>query len=413
MDELGVVLRSARPQALATLTRLLGDVDFAEDVLQEACARAVSAWRDGHVPDLPAAWLVRSARNYAIDLHRKDALGERHRDRLQGVFDGDADRWRRIEVDACEPVRDDLLRLLFTCCHPELPDEARIALTLKAIGGLSVAEIATAFLVSPDAMEQRITRAKRRIRERRIPYQSPSEADLPERLDSVCAVVYLIFNEGYKSAQGPEVRRDRLAAEAVRLGRVVASLFRNEPEVSGLLALMLLQHARRSARVAPDGDVVLLEDQDRTRWDREAIAEGRALVDRALRRGSPGPYQIQAAIAGVHAAARSFEDTDWAEIAALYRLLEIHDRSPVVRLNRAVAVARVDGASAGLSLITSIAGLPQMARYPYFHAVRAQLLAESGETRAAQAAYQDALSCTTNERERAALERRLRDFDVA
>lgn len=407
MDELAIALRAAYPQALSTLLRLFGDVDVAEDALQEASLRALGAWRDHGIPDLAAAWLVRTARNHVVDLHRRRAVQERHRDRIAGLFGGNDRAWAKIESDACEPVKDDLLRLVFTCCHPDLPEDARIILTLKTVAGLSVGEIASAFLVSERAMEQRLTRAKRRIREAGIPYATPDAADLPDRLESVLTVVYLVFNEGYKASGGPEAMRLRLAGEAIRVGRLLSSLFRDEAEVTGLLALMLLQHSRAVARLDAVGDLIALNEQDRAQWDASMIAEGRALLERALRAGHPGPYQIQAAIAAVHSAATSLEDTNWEEIASLYRLLERRQPSPVVTLNRAVAVSRVHGAAAALDLVAGIATTPSMQRYHHFHVVLGELKAETGDVLGAHQAYDRALELAANERERSFLRRRI------
>lgn len=407
MEPLAVALRASRPQAFATLARLLGDVDLAEDALQEACARAVSAWADGAIPDLPAAWLVRTARNHIIDAHRKRQLAERHEDAVADVLHRGEDAWRRIENDACEPLQDDLLRLVFTCCHPAMPEDARVALTLKTIAGLSVQDIAGAFLTEARTMEQRLTRAKRRIRDGGVPYETPGEEELPERRSAVLAVVYLIFNEGYKAAHGPEVMRERLASEAIRIGRLLVDLFPEDAETAGLLALMLLQHARMSARVDVDGEPIPLDDQDRSLWDRAQIREGRGRIDAALRLASPGPYQIQAAIAGVHAAASTFEETDWQEIAALYRLLERHQRSPVITLNRAVAVSRAVGPQAGLDLLGGIAGTAEMERYHHFHAVHGALLSDTGDFEGARKALARAINLSGNDRERGYLQRRL------
>ena len=411
MDELGLALRASCPQALATLTRLLGDVDAAEDALQEAVLRALRSWRDG-VPDLPAAWLVRTARNHLIDVHRKHSLEQRHEQRLAGQFDSNDAIWSKIEADACEPLKDDLLRLVFTCCHPDLPDGERIILTLKALGGLTVEQIASAFLVSESAMEQRLTRAKRRIRKAGIPYASPEASELHDRLDSVLAVVYLIFNEGYKTARGEHALHVRLAQEAIRIGRLLVGLFRNEPEVAGLLSLMLFHQSRANSRLDEHGEMIPLDGQDRSAWDHAMIAEGRALLERALRARRPGPYQIQAAIAALHAAASSASETNWVEIAALYRMLEQHLPTPVIRVNRAVAVSRTEGPGAALSMLASIETVPAMQHYHHFHAVLGQLRVETGDIDGARRAWTRALELAANQRERSFLRRRLSELET-
>lgn len=411
MDETGLTLRAAYPQALATLTRLVGSVDSAEDALHDAALRALVNWRDEGVPDLPAAWLVRTARNRLIDQHRRGKLHARNEGRIVDALVGD-DEWSRIADDSCEVIKDDLLRLVFTCCHPLLPEEERIILTLKTLGGLTVAEIASAFVVSDRAMEQRITRAKRRIREARIPFAAPEAGDLRDRLDTVLAVVYLIFNQGYRAARSEDAARPRLAGEAIRIGRILASLFRDDAEVAGLLALMLLHHSRIRATADGNGDLIPLDEQDRSLWDEALIAEGRALLERALRSRQPGPYQIQAAIAAVHAVAESVDRTDWSEIAALYRMLERRVPTPVIRLNRAVAVSRAAGPEAALAILASIETVAAMQRYHHFHAVRGRLLADVGDRAGARIAYSRALTLVSNHRERAYLQRRLDELDV-
>jgi RNA polymerase sigma-70 factor (ECF subfamily) len=406
VDQLGLALRSAYPQALATLTRLLGGLDPAEEAMQEASIRALRTWRERGIPDSPAAWLVRAARNYAIDAFRRNELQRRHAGSVAQVYQMDAHE-RSPSEPGDTSFDDDLLRLIFTCCHPALAQEARVALTLKAIAGMSVEEIARAFLVTPAAMEQRLTRVKRYIREARIPYEIPSREELPRRLAAVLAVVYLIFNEGYMAARGTDAMRPELANEAIHLGRILARLFRAEPEVMGLLALMLLQHARMPARVDGSGDLIPLDEQDRSLWNGALIAEGRALTEKALRHRRPGTYQIQAAIAAVHGSARTAQETDWPQISELYRLLEHHLPSPVVTLNRAVAVAKVEGPEAGLDLLRTLANTPAMLRYQHYHAARAALLMDAGRFDEARAAYQRALALTENARERAFLKRRL------
>ena len=409
MDQLGLALRTAYPQALATLTRLLGGLDPAEEALQEASIRALRTWSERGIPDSPAAWLVRAARNYAIDAFRRHELERRHAGSVALFYQSEVNDGSASEHSDA-PFNDDLLRLIFTCCHPALPQEARIALTLKTIAGMTVEDIARAFLITPTAMEQRLTRAKRRIREARIPYEVPSPDDLPLRLSAVLAVVYLTFNEGYLAARGPDATRPELATEAIHLGRILARLFRAEPEITGLLALMLLQHARIPARVDAAGDLIPLEDQDRRLWDWAMIAEGRALAEKALRHRRPGSYQIQAAIAAVHSSARTAQETDWPQIAELYRLLEQHLPSPVVTLNRAVAVAKVAGAEAGLALLRTLEGTPEMRAYQHYHAALGALLMDAGHLDQACAAFERALALTVNARERAFLQRRLDDL---
>lgn len=407
MANLGLTLRAAQPQALATLIRVLGDMTLAEDVLQEACLRAVGSWPRTGIPDSPVAWLVATARNHAIDLFRRRALEDRHAGAIAALADAEQAAWTDIETAADDGIKDDLARLIFTCCHPALAPEAQIALTLKTIAGLSVEEIAHAFLAAPRTMEQRLVRAKRKIRDAGIPYAVPAPADLPDRLNAALQVAYLIFNEGYKASRGDAVVRSDLAAQAIRLGRILARLFRGEPEVTGLLALMLLQHARRDARADNEGDLVPLDEQDRDVWNKAMIAEGRALTEKALRRKRPGPFQIQAAIAAVHDAAPRYADTDWQEIAALYERLERYQPSPVVTLNRAVAVAQIEGPQTGLDMLESIAGSPDMERYRYFHATRAAFLADLGDHSGARAAYERALLLAENCRERAFLEKKI------
>ncbi len=386
--------RAEYGRAVAVLTRVFGDIDIAEDAVQDAFAEAVRRWPDAGLPPSPAGWIITTARNRAIDRLRREAA--RPDKQAQAALLHARDE---PPEEGKGPVPDDRLRLMFTCCHPALGPGAQVALTLRLLGGLSTAEIAHAFLVPEPTMAQRLVRAKAKIRDAGIPYRIPAEADLPGRLAAVLAVVYLIFNEGYTASSGHQLARADLCAEAIRLGRMAARLMPDEPEVLGLLALMLLTESRRAARTSGDGALVLLADQDRTRWDRALIAAGQALVRQCLRRDQPGPYQIQAAISAVHSDAPVAAATAWDQILRLYDQLLAVAPGPVVALNRAVAVAEVEGPAAALAIVDGL----DLGGYYLFHAIRANLLRRLGRDNEADAAYEAAIDLTGNTAERAYL----------
>lgn len=408
MDEVREVVegvyRSESRRVFATLVRLLGDFDLAEEALHEAFAAAVEQWPRQGVPSRPRAWLVSAGRFKAIDAVRR-------RSRFDASLADIARRSDDGAADMPEPhdVEDDRLRLIFTCCHPALSPEAQIALTLREVCGLTTEEIASAFLIAPATLAQRIVRAKAKIRDARIPYEVPGLADLPARLDAVLSVVYLVFNEGYAASSGPSLTRSDLSQEAVRLGRLLVELL-PDPEVRGLLALMLLHESRRDARTGPEGDLILLEDQDRSRWNRRQIAEGTRLVEEAVASRQFGVYTIQAAIAAVHANAASAEDTDWPQIVAWYDVLVGAEPSPVVELNRAVAVAMRDGPAAGLEQIDALLARGELVEYHLAHAARADLCRRLGRTDEARSAYERALSLARQEPERRFLRSRLQEL---
>ncbi|MEV0473941.1 RNA polymerase sigma factor [Streptomyces prunicolor] len=405
-ETVAAAFREEWGQVVATLIRVTGDWDLAEECAQDAFAQALDRWRRDGIPRRPGAWLTTTARNRALDVLRREAVGAAKL-REVAVLGRDEGPYDPEHDGDDSGVEDDRLRLVFTCCHPALPIEARVALTLRTLAGLTTPEIARAFLVPEATMAQRLVRAKKKIRNAGIPYRVPPAHLLPERTTGVLGVVYLLFNEGYAATSGAELVRTNLCAEAIRLARVLARLMPDEPEVLGLLALLLLHDARRGTRVDAAGELVTLEDQDRTAWDRAEVDEGADLLETALRRGRPGPYQIQAAIAACHTTAPTAEDTDWADIAGLYGELERFVPSAVVRLNRAVAVGMAQHPDAGLELVAELERSGELADYHLLPATRADLLRRSGRTAEAAVAYKRALELVENAAERRFLERRL------
>jgi RNA polymerase sigma-70 factor (ECF subfamily) len=408
-DLVARLFREEQGRAVATLIRVTGDFDLAEEAVQDAFISALETWPSRGVPSNPGAWITTTARNRAIDrLRRRRRLVEKTELLArETTLEAELRAIGSDPTDAAMPIADDRLRLIFTCCHPALAMDARVALTLRTLGGLTTPEIARAFLVPEPTLAQRLVRAKRKIRDAGIPYRVPPAELLPERLAGVLHVLYLVFNEGYAASSGDALIRRELCAEAIRLTRVVVELLPDEPEARGLLALMLLHDARRDARVDDAGQLVLLDDQDRSRWDEDRITEGRTLIVAVLEEQRPGPYQVQAAIAALHDEAATAADTDWPQIAILYRRLLEMTPSPVVELNLAAAVAMADGPAVGLAMMDGIAAAGELDSYPYLHASRADLLRRLGRWSEADAAYRRALALTTNGAERSFLERRL------
>jgi RNA polymerase sigma-70 factor (ECF subfamily) len=410
---IAAAFRDERAIVLATLIRQAGDFQVAEDAVQDAFEAAVTAWRRDGVPENPGAWITTAARRRAIDRLRRDRSVVDRAERLAELTRLDAEH-EEPSMDDESTVVDDRLRLIFTCCHPALEMPARVALTLRALGGMTTGEIARAFLVAEPTMGKRIVRAKRKIADARIPYRVPADDELPDRLRGVLRVVYLIFNEGYAAAEGDRLVREELCDEAIRLGRLLTALMPDDAEVRGLSALMLLHDARRAARVDPSGRWVALDDQDRSLWDRDRIAEGLAHLERAVRLRRPGEYQLQAAITALQVEAPDAEATDWAQIAELYGALGRLNPSPVVELNRAVAVGLASGPAAGLELLEPLLGDPALERYQPLHAAHAahaELLSRAGDAEGAARAYERAIALTANAVERAELERRLGALD--
>ena len=401
------VYRVDSGRILATLIRLLGDFDLAEEAMHEAFAAALSLWPRSGVPDNPRPWLISTARFKAIDSLRRRARLDASQDELARYLEAQWSSTERFKEE--DSVEDDRLRLIFTCCHPSLPPEAHVALTLREVCGLTTEEIAKAFLTTPSTLAQRIVRAKAKIRETPIPYEVPTPQDLPERLGAVLQVIYLVFNEGYSAAAGAKVTRAELTGEAIRLGRLLTEL-RPEPEVIGLLSLMLLQESRHAARASPAGELILLEHQDRSLWNREQIAEGVALLEKALKSRSFGSYTLQAAIAAVHAEAESSAVTDWRQIVALYNRLVRIQPSPIVELNRAVAIAMRDGPEVGLGLIDAVLAHGELANYYLAHSARADMCRRLGRTAEARSSYERALALTQQEPERQFLQERIRQL---
>jgi RNA polymerase sigma-70 factor (ECF subfamily) len=399
-------LKAARPRVLAALNRAFGDIDLAEDAFQDASLKALRSWTPDRLPDDPVAWLIVAGRNSGIDTlrkKRKETLSAP--EDLEPAFDGTHPEEALSEDLDRSVYRDDVIRLLFTCCHPVLRRDQQIALALKVVAGLSVEEIARAFLVQPKTMEQRITRAKKRLQAARLPYEEPDAAGRAERLSAVANAIYLVFNEGYSASQGPELIRATLCEEAIRLARLIVRLFPEEPELRGLLALCLIQHSREKARVAADGSAVTLDLQDRTLWNTKLIAEGNVLLEAALRAARPGPLQIEAAIAATHGQAATYADTDWEELDRLFRALEHVRPSPVVALNRAVVLSKLKGPVEALDLLERLAG--PLDRYAEYHMARASFLVDLGRRKEARRAFEQALVLAGTDVERTHIRRKI------
>ena len=408
------VFREEQGRAVATLIRVTGDFDLAEEAVQDAFISALETWPERGIPANPGAWITTTARNRAIDRlrRRKRLVDKTEMLGREAALESELEAIDPGQSEDAMQIADDRLRLIFTCCHPALAMDARVALTRRTLGGLTTPEIARAFLVPEPTLAQRLVRAKRKIRDAGIPYRVPPAELLPERLDGVLRVLYLVFNEGYAASSGDSLIRRELCAEAIRLARVVVSLLPDEPEARGLLALMLLHDARREARVGAGGELILLDDQDRGRWDAARIAEGRSLVDAAFEAGRPGPYVLQAAIAALHDEAAIPAGTDWPQIATLYRALHALTPTPVVELNLAAAVAMADGPAVGLAMMDGLAAGGELDAYPYLHAARADLLRRLGRWSEADAAYRRALDLTTNGPERTFIEGRIREIEA-
>jgi RNA polymerase sigma-70 factor (ECF subfamily) len=414
LDVVDRVFREEQGRAVATLIRVTGDFDLAEEAVQDAFISALETWPERGIPANPGAWITTTARNRAIDRlrRRKRLVDKTEMLGREAAIESELEAMDPGPSEDAMQIGDDRLRLIFTCCHPALAMDARVALTLRTLGGLTTPEIARAFLVPEPTLAQRLVRAKRKIRDAGIPYRVPPAELLPERLDGVLRVLYLVFNEGYAASSGDSLIRRELCAEAIRLARVVVSLLPDEPEARGLLALMLLHDARRDARVGAGGELILLDDQDRGRWDAARIDEGQALVETAVLEGRPGPYQIQAAIAALHDEAVTPAGTDWAQIARLYRALHALTPTPVVELNLAAAVAMADGPAVGLAMMDGLAAAGELDDYPYLHAARADMLRRLSRWSEAEAAYRRALGLTTNRAERTFIEGRIREIDT-
>jgi len=400
MDQLDVIIKASRSAAFASLVGILGDFDLAEEAIQEAIYRAVMNWKKQAIPENPVAWLVQTGRRYAIDMLRHNEVEQRHRQSLVPLQDMAALHEEDDIGVSILHLHDDQLRLIFTCCHPALSVDAQVALTLKTVAGLSIEEIARAYLLPVKTLEQRLTRAKRKIRDAHIPYEIPHDDQIEPRLEAVMSAIYLIYTQAYTTFKGADLLDSQLSEAAIYLGYMLNRLIRGNLEAQGLLALMLLQHARAAARVDDNGLPVPLDEQNRQRWDQHLIAQGITLVEKCWRQGKPGPYQIQAAIAAVHCKAEKPVDTDWREIVNLYELLESFVPSPVITLNRAIAVARLHGPEHGLAILDSLEHHSQMENFQYYHSARAGLLEETGEFPAAIAAFKRALLLCENEAEK-------------